>query len=419
MLNAKDILNSTYGDSKPKGIAKLAKIILEKSQKSLDKITPEITSIETLFNDGCPTQDELKRIINKRNNLLSELDNTSKFIESQKQTIKSLNMAFKALETGVKTIKTTKKGISIGSKFIPSPPGVPGIIVSGLSDLGDIILDTIFTPTGTPKLEKLKSQSDSLQSVIDIASNIVGQITSKLLALDTLINSCLNDKSLEITKPSKILNSFISQTKQSSSPQTSLYRGYILKLEKKKFNERLNQTRATASTRNGIVRYSTQFSFTLNPEILINELKQILDKTYDEPDDFSSDINKEIEIQQLQQENNLLEQENKQLRFEAYEKLYPELSNQTSNSRINTINDVINITRKEIADLELILKVSFGLIATNVKNAITAKNNYINNDLLKQIDYIKNYYIKSREDKINKNNTKINQNKAKLKIIKE
>jgi len=418
MLDPKDILKATSGDAKPKGIAKLSKIILEKSQKSLDKIIPEIINIEESFINRCPTPTELEKIINKRNNLLSELDNTSIFIEGQKQTIKSLNTAFKALETGVKTIKTTKKGISIGSKFIPSPPGTPGIVASGLSDLGDIIMDTLFTPTGTPKLEKLKSQSDSLQSAIDIASNTIGQIADKLLTLDTLINSCSTDTSPKTTEPSKTLNNFVSQTKQSSAPQTLLYRGYILKLEKKKFNERLTQTRATASTRNGIVKYSTPFSFTLNPEILINELKQILDKTYDEPDDTLVDTNKllrEIEIQQLQQENSLLEQENKQLRFEAYEKEYPELSNQTPNSRINTINGIINITRKEIADLELVLKASFGSIATNIQNAIATKNNYINDDLLKQINYIRNNYIKNKEDKINQNNIKINQNKAKLK----
>jgi hypothetical protein len=387
MLDPKDILKATSGDSKPKGIAKLSKIILEKSQKSLDKIAPEITSIEALFTDGCPTQDELKKIINKRNNLLSELDNTSKFIESQKQTIKSLNMAFKALETGVKTIKTTKKGISIGSKFIPSPPGVPGIIASGLSDLGDIILDIMFTPTGTPKLEKLKSQSDSLQSVIDIASNIVGQITSKLLALDTLINSCLNDKSLEITKPSKTLNSFISQTKQSTTPQTSLYRGYILKLENKKFNERLNQTRATASTRNGIVKYSTEYSFTLDPNDLINELKQTLDRIYDEPDtdeNISSLIN-DINKESIQSKIDILEQENENLNFDAYRKTYKELNNQNPFSRIKTLESQI-LKRNEQLKVTLLSSDKDKLKKANEADSKTIKsiqNNYINNKINK------------------------------------
>jgi len=405
MLNAKDILNSTSGDSKPKGIAKLAKIILEKSQKSLDKIAPEITSIETLFTDGCPTQDELKKIINKRNNLLSELDNASKFVEGQKQTIKSLNTAFKALETGVKTIKTTKKGISIGSKFIPSPPGVPGIIASGLSDLSDIILDIIFTPTGTPKLEKLKSQSDSLQSAIDIASNTIGQVTSKLLALDALINPCLIDTSLEIIKPSKTLNSFVSQTRQSSSPQTSLYRGYILKLEKKKFNERLNQTRATASTKNGIVRYSTQFSFTLNPEILINELKQILDKTYDEPDDSSDNsVLNDVELESLNIQLNLLIEENKQIKFDIYDKTYTELNNQKPLSRIKTLESQISKRNDQ-------LKVT---LLSSDKDKLKKENEADD----KMIKYIQNNYVFNKLNKIKSNDIEINKLKTKIQKLK-
>jgi DNA repair ATPase RecN len=276
-MDAKDITNFISGDSQSKGLSKIPKLILDKNQKLISKINPDLEKELNKYKNTCPTQEELTRLLNKRNNIVSQLDDLSKFITQQKNIVNGLNINFNIAKTIITNTKRAKKLVSLGSKAIPSPPGVPGIVSSGISDLGDIVFDQIFTDTGLPKLEKLKSQTDGIQSSLDITLNSISKTTDKLNSLDSLIKKCYPDVNLgQLPNGLKDIINENSQLKNKSS--RIRYRGFILKIETKKFNERLTQSRAVALNRSEIIEYSTEYSFTLNPNVLIEELKQIINK---------------------------------------------------------------------------------------------------------------------------------------------
>jgi hypothetical protein len=432
MINSKKILELTSGDSKPKGLSKIPKFILDKNSSMLNDILPNIEEEIEKFKTTCPQPEEIKKIINKRNNLLSRLNSTSKFLTQQKNTVKSTLNTFTFILNAIKNIKRIKKGLSIGSKVIISPPGLPGVIASGISDLGDLIFDQTFTPTGISKLEKIKSGADGIQSSLDISINSIGLVSSKLLELDFLTKKCtenLDDSILNdlpsLEDFSSELNNLRSEYINSSIPGNETYRGYILNIETKKFNEKLTQSRAVALNKSNIIEYFTQYSFTLNKSVLIEEIKQILDRIYFVPEeDEATRIQREIstnlaeqekiqkeqerqikiqqEITQLEIDLGLLDNEISTIQNYMDSTILVELANETINGRIKTFQDSIIRDENSIKQLEPTISIG-GASVQNLINKLKAD--------IKEweggITYINNTFKNPRINKINENKNKI------------
>ena len=63
-----------------------------------------------------------------------------------------------------------------------------------------------------------------------------------------------------------------------STENDGTYKGFILEIESIPFTDTVNKNRAVGKNRSGIILISTESSFASNPQVLIDELKFIIDR---------------------------------------------------------------------------------------------------------------------------------------------
>lgn len=91
--------------------------------------------LKTVFANGCPNPNSptIKKIITTRNGLVVSLNAIGKQLDTITQTITGLSKFLDVTEIVLTSLDIAKAAISLGSKLIPSPPGVPGVVTSLLS----------------------------------------------------------------------------------------------------------------------------------------------------------------------------------------------------------------------------------------------------------------------------------------------
>ncbi len=181
--------------------------------------------------------------------------------------------------TSLDTVKTL---LSAGSKFIPSPPGVPGAITSGLADLESIIRKKLFTPTGEARLPKVAASIAAAAVPISIINIYIQQLVGILSALDIKLKQCVpnlaSDSSLPGLTPlsDTIVSIAAQQTLANQTINETTYNGFLIEIETVPYTPTVNRYRAVGKNQSGITLVQTDLSFTLEPQILINELKLII-----------------------------------------------------------------------------------------------------------------------------------------------
>jgi hypothetical protein len=219
--------------------------------------------------DLCPNQNILDEVYNIRQSLGTNIDGVLKYI-----TIidTSLNIVAKLVNgqiTAVNALNLLKTATSLAAKFTPI---VPGAVASALSDVDDLRTLITFTTEGEPKIKKLKTSLDNGLLFIGIASQSLLAIIELLKVVDLLLNKCGK-------KVDPIDNDLLKKAQLAiSSPTETAYKGFVFEIVEKPFNQTLNQKIGVAKNSQGIILLQTEPSFTTNPQVLINELKLIIDR---------------------------------------------------------------------------------------------------------------------------------------------
>jgi hypothetical protein len=173
---------------------KIFKIIIPKIQQLKDKYsiqafqeakakatTPQqINQIKKQF---CPTKSELVKLVQTRNNIVSQLNVIGKNINTIGKTVDRLQRTTKSLDRLLKQINKTKISVSLAAKFIP-PMAFPGSIASLLNDL-ETIDDNLV-----PLIEKNKGALSAVPIPIAVALSTIDKIKKILNQLDILITFC-------------------------------------------------------------------------------------------------------------------------------------------------------------------------------------------------------------------------------------
>lgn len=238
--------------------------------------------LKTVFANGCPNPNSptIKKIITTRNGLVVSLNAIGKQLDTITQTITGLSKFLDVTEIVLTSLDIAKAAISLGSKLIPSPPGVPGVVTSGLADLETIIRKKLFTPLGEAKLPKIAGSVAAAAIPISIINKYIQQIIGILSALDLKLKQCVPDQVNDNLVP--ISNSLISiaaqQTQADATINKVTYAGFLIEIETIPYTPTVNRYRAVGKNQSGIVLTQTELSFTLEPQILINELKLIIDR---------------------------------------------------------------------------------------------------------------------------------------------
>ena len=245
----------------------------------LPKQIPPI--LKTVFASGCPNPNSptIQKIITIRNGLVVSLNNIGVQLNNITQTITGLSTFLNLTEIVLTNLDLIKSVLSAGSKFIPSPPGVPGVITSGLADLESIIRKKLFTPTGEARLPKIAGSIAAAAIPISIINIYIQQLVGILSALDVKLKQCVPNQVNDLTSISdNIISIAAQQTQADATINQTTYNGFLIEIETVPYTPTVNRYRAVGKNQSGIVLTQTDLSFTLEPQILINELKLIIDK---------------------------------------------------------------------------------------------------------------------------------------------
>lgn len=296
-VNLSAIQNATPGSLKPQGNAKLSGTITAIGKKIYTILTPIAINIakelgasiaqdqlgnlkdKILSKNGCPTNPKLLEILAQRNALIVQLNKTSTQLDRLTKAVTGLNTFLEISQTAVSAIKIVKTAASLAVKIIPSPPGTPGVITSTLSDLEDIINKLLFGKDGTPRIPKISGSIASATLSISIVNGYIQIIIAILTAIDAKIKQCNPDltSGLAPIDPNLISISIL-QTKAEQTQNNVTYAGFLIEIEEVPYTPTVNRRRAVGKNQSGIILIQTELSFTTQNELLINELKLIIDR---------------------------------------------------------------------------------------------------------------------------------------------
>jgi hypothetical protein len=270
------INNSTVGALKQSGIYLIIGLITKQAMIFADRIVPSLEKQLIKFDKGCPTPEEIANVVSVRNNVLGQANTISNILKGFKITLGLAKFGINTLIKLIIALKIAKTGISLGSKFIPA---IPGAVVSSLSDLDDLITSKTFDRFGNSKIAPTKFAIDGFSVPVALMSFYVNDFIKKLESLDDKIQTCSPPNTITLPQPSPELVE-IAQVEQQAeeSPNLSTYQGFILEIEKVPYSPTVDRIRALGKNQDGIVLIQTELSFTQVEQIMINELKFVIDR---------------------------------------------------------------------------------------------------------------------------------------------
>ena len=293
-LDPNQINEATTNDSKPKGLQRLGNLIVKLYLKLEDFFLPQLLALlesyainqlnqaiveglsntEKLKKDYCPTPERLEALIIQRNNLAGVLNNVGSQLDTISAGVNFSGQFSELLQALVNGLKGAEFILNQAAKLIPL---IPGAIVSTVNDLGTIADVTLTLPDGTPIIPKIKSIVTSVAPPFALIQQIILQCVTLLDQLDELILLCAPNATL--TPTSNTIDGIVTTQLIAEETETgNTYKGFTLEIETRAYTPKVDQNRAVGKNNFGIVMVFTDYSFASNPNVLIDELKFIIDR---------------------------------------------------------------------------------------------------------------------------------------------
>lgn len=267
------INNSLPGEFKKKGIDALIVLVTDQAMLFADRIIPALEKQLIKLEGDCPTPDELNKIISTRNNILEQANSIARILKGITFTVGLAKLGINTFVKLIVALKTAKITVSVAAKLIPL---VPGAVPAALSDLDTLITEKTFDKFGNPKIPPIQSAVNSISIPIALISFYIDNFIIVLQSLDNNIKRCSN---INLPQPDEALLEISKAEKQAKeSPNLSTYQGFIFEIEEVPFSPTVNRKRALGKNQDGITLIQTELSFTPSDQVLIDELKLIIDR---------------------------------------------------------------------------------------------------------------------------------------------
>lgn len=219
----------------------------------------------------CPSQTVITKLIKQRNSLAKQINSIYNIVKTTTITITGVNVLLSILEIAV----TVAKAIPYPATGVP-PLGLPPLTAGVQNTLSDALRIT---------QEQIKSTKKVLNIVtIALASFgvLLGIILRLLEALDKLLQQCAQETNMDFETINDEINSLANSTIQTSqnpsNNNSNTYRGFKLEVVVNEKNESsFIQRYAQALNVQGVPVLKTDPSFASDPQVLINQLKFIID----------------------------------------------------------------------------------------------------------------------------------------------
>jgi hypothetical protein len=273
-------------------LALLGQAIIKKVATKKIRILSKITDLKSKFDNGCPTTPELVKIINQRNQLVKILTQLKKQVTQIDKTTNPLKTLVITLTTATKLLKLAPLPVAFGSPAIALPLGT---IVTAGNTLNK--LDT--------KIGGFASLILTFNAIVKYILKTIDEILAQLKILDALVEKCAAENataatvanqasnngapapSINTANANLILNNLLNAEESTlinnlQSPNkndTNTYKGFVLEvLLDDKNDTRFPKRYAVAKTPGGVVVLRGESSFSSSVDVLLDEIKFIIDR---------------------------------------------------------------------------------------------------------------------------------------------
>jgi hypothetical protein len=203
----------------------------------------------------CPSKESLLELINKRNALAEGITQIQDKIKINSKTKERLQNISATLEVPIRIIKV-----------LPLPTLSPGVTAGTITTLSDILSKLQIN------LVKYQSIACGLSTIDTFASDVLNKLKEQLNVLDILIEFCAIDSGIGYEVINDELNKSITEE------GFGTYKGFTFEIKYDNLNQTSYPKRfAQALDKKKIVRLKSESSFASDPNVLIEELKFIID----------------------------------------------------------------------------------------------------------------------------------------------
>jgi hypothetical protein len=232
-------------------------------------LAPLLVQLKQYVN--CPNQDLLLQLIRKRNNLANQINKMYNTINILNKTSSTTNTIITAAQAGIAIIKA----IPYPATGIP-PIGLPPLTTVVIEITGEIV-DILST-----SLKRSSMVINSLTLTAATFGVLLGSVLSLLNTLDVLIQQCAQDQNIPFTTINNELNLLVNQSTGISNSAViaadKTYKGFTLEIKLDETNTTQYKKRyAQALSKQGVPVLKTESSFASDPQVLVDQLKFIID----------------------------------------------------------------------------------------------------------------------------------------------
>ena len=216
----------------------------------------------------CPTQGQINQIIKKRNNLVKQINNMYKIVKTLTIVITGLNVFLTILQAGI----VVAKALPYPATGVP-PLGLPPLTAGQQNTLSDSLRIAQEQLKATQKIVSIVNISIATFGVL------LGIILKLLNNLDELLQHCTQNKNMDLeTLNDEINNLANASVEKSQTPEGDIYKGFKLEVViNEKNTSKFIQRYAQAINKQGVPVLKTEPSFASSPQVLIDNLKFIID----------------------------------------------------------------------------------------------------------------------------------------------
>lgn len=264
---------------------KISTLIITTTEKLIQQMVPSITQIIEkvgIQNVGQPNMqmpgtcllpNEIQDILVLRNKLMDRLNSTSNKIDLLSKSLDPLDSALNTTKKSLNTAQTALKVTETAITFTPPSIPVPGSLITGYVKVNDLLNNTL-----PPIITTLSNKISSIANTLDYANSTIFKLLNLLKIIDQYLIGCGASTS-ELTSTNSYINKVNQQyTEVQLIPSDiEVYKGFTLEIVEEPFSPTVNRRKAVAKNSQGIILLSTPLSFTTIPQVLIAELKLIID----------------------------------------------------------------------------------------------------------------------------------------------
>jgi hypothetical protein len=235
--------------------------------------TELLTNLQAKY---CPNPSQLSKIIQQRNGIVEYLNNTQTKLTSSMTTV---NIVGDIADTSQQLANIFTQTVRILNTAAGLFPLIPGAVVAIINSL-EIVKDTIiFKNDGQPRIPPLQRTISNISIPFNQANSLITKIVLSLSAVDDLIAFCRPEIIEELTPLSaEVMATVAIQLATEDTDEGSQYKGFRLEIETRAFTDTVNQNRALGINSSGIALISGEWSFASDPNVLLQEIKFIIDR---------------------------------------------------------------------------------------------------------------------------------------------